>query len=88
METAELDFNATYEVADSPGVAWRLLGFVEVYKEDPDEPGDYVKEDDLQWVRAYMVGDDRVFEIDIDDLTPLSDNDYCSCCGQLGCGWS
>lgn len=39
-----------------------------------------------QMVRAVMVGDDRVHEIDVDDLTEISEDDYCSGCGQIGCG--
>jgi len=40
--------------------------------------------DDL--VRAVMVGDDRVHVVDVDDLTEISDEDYCPGCGQTGCG--
>lgn len=36
-------------------------------------------------VRAVMVGDDRVHIIDVSELTEISDEDYCSSCGQLGC---
>jgi hypothetical protein len=36
-------------------------------------------------VVAHMVGDDRRFEFDVDDVSPL-DDDVCSC-GQIGCGW-
>ena len=38
-------------------------------------------------VRAVMVGDDRVHLVDVDDLTVISDEDYCPGCGQTGCGW-
>lgn len=34
-----------------------------------------------------MVGDDRDHVIDPNDCVPLSDSDYCSGCGQIGCGW-
>jgi hypothetical protein len=33
-----------------------------------------------------MVGDDRVHVVDVDDLTEISDEDYCPGCGQIGCG--
>lgn len=36
-------------------------------------------------VRAIMVGDDREHIVDIDDLTKIGDDDYCSVCGQIGC---
>lgn len=37
--------------------------------------------------RAYMtmIGDDRVFEVDINDVHEIEDGDYCSECGQIGC---
>jgi hypothetical protein len=38
-------------------------------------------------LRVVMVGDDREHEVDPDDLVMLDDDDYCSSCGQIGCGW-
>jgi len=32
-----------------------------------------------------MVGDDRVFEVDAQDVKPIKRKDYCSECGQIGC---
>lgn len=32
-----------------------------------------------------MVGDDRVFEFDCDDVHRIGDDQYCSICGQIGC---
>ena len=32
-----------------------------------------------------MVGDDRVHEVDPDDLIVIDDLDYCAECGQIGC---
>lgn len=37
-------------------------------------------------VIAVMVGDDREHAIDVCDLTELDDNEFCSECGQIGCG--
>jgi hypothetical protein len=37
-------------------------------------------------VKAVMVGDNRVHHEDIEDCTPLKDDEYCSECGQIGCG--
>jgi hypothetical protein len=34
-----------------------------------------------------MVGDDHVFVVDVADLVPLRDSDYCHECGQVGCVW-
>lgn len=36
---------------------------------------------------VHMVGDDREFDVDVDDLSPLADDDYCGSCGQIGCPW-
>ena len=36
-------------------------------------------------VRAVMVGDDREHIVDTDDLTEITEDDYCSGCGQTGC---
>lgn len=48
--------------------------------------GDWSLETDHSRVRATMVGDSRVFDIDVDDITPLGREDYCGACGQIGCG--
>lgn len=64
------------------GVAWYALG----WETEPDE--------DTEWsgfeqrtgrVVAVMVGDDRRFTFDPDDLKPLAREDYCGVCGQVGC---
>lgn len=36
-------------------------------------------------VVAVMVGDDRRFVVDEEDVTPLAREDYCGECGQVGC---
>jgi hypothetical protein len=36
-------------------------------------------------VVVVMVGDDREFVVDPDDLTLIADDEYCSGCGQIGC---
>ena len=36
-------------------------------------------------VVAVMVGDDRPFILDVTDLEPLEEGDYCPDCGQIGC---
>jgi hypothetical protein len=41
--------------------------------------------DDLERVRATMVGDDGVHIIDVEDLIPLSREEFCGECGQVGC---
>lgn len=49
----------------------------------PEEPDEVVDESRY---RAVMVGDDRVHEVDVEDLTLISPDDYCGGCGQIGCG--
>jgi len=80
------------------GVAWRVSGPQLVWEPDmtvcEDEDGNEWEEptDDGEWVPGdrivcVMVGDDRDFDFDPEDLTPLPDDqDVCSC-GQIGCGW-
>jgi hypothetical protein len=50
----------------------------------------WIQEDEPEEVRTgrvicVMVGDDRRFTFDPDELTPLDDLDYCASCGQVGC---
>ena len=80
------DFETTYTAAGwSAGIAWRAFAF----ETDPDEDTEWTGiENPTGRVLAHMVGDDRTFAFDPDDLEPIADEDYCSCCGQVGCGWS
>lgn len=36
-------------------------------------------------VKVTMIGDDHIFDVDIDDCTPLAREEYCGVCGQIGC---
>jgi len=83
-ETDDTAFPADAYTADGwgAGIAWRVRG----WETEPD--------DDTEWsgmenrtgkVIAVMVGDDRQFSFDPDDLTPLDDDDFCHECGQVGC---
>lgn len=78
-----MDFDAKYRVAGYGGVAFYLLGYEKIRDEDYEWSG--IEYDNEQNVRAVMVGDDRVFIVDVDDLTVLADNEYCRDCGQIGC---
>jgi hypothetical protein len=80
------------------GIAWRVLGWetesvVEEEYVEEDEEGNEVwfgggDPEDVRTgkVTARMVGDDRNFSFDPEDLTPLDRADYCGVCGQVGCG--
>ncbi len=72
-----------YKTSTYDGVAWGVLG----WETEPDA--------DTEWsgmgvrtgkVVAVMVGDDRYFKFDPEDLISLSEGDYCGGCGQIGCG--
>jgi hypothetical protein len=47
----------------------------------------WCEEDHENCVIASMVGDDYRHHCDVADLTPIHDDEYCSGCGQIGCGW-
>jgi len=83
-----------YSVSGYRGVAWRVYGWeLEEVMEDDwyDEETDTLivgtefVEDRTGKVVCVMVGDDRRFAFDPEDLTPLNDEDYCGSCGQVGC---
>lgn len=99
---ATFDFTSAYTAAGwAAGIAWRATGYVQEWTEerweydgegDPDDEASYCycepeQVEDRSRVVAHMVGDDRDFDFDISDLTPIADDDYCSGCGQVGCGW-
>ena len=82
-EVDDETFNAAaYQIAGWDGVAWYVRG----WETEPDA--------DTEWsgieqrtgnVVATMVGDDRHFVIDPDEVMPLDREAYCGECGQIGC---
>lgn len=64
------------------GIAWRVRGWETQPDEDTEWSG---MEERTGNVVATMVGDDRHFSIDPDDLTAIDDDDFCHECGQVGC---
>jgi hypothetical protein len=80
---ATQDFDAAYK-DERGGVAWRVFA----YETEPDEDTEWTGyENPTGLVLAHMIGDDRETAFDPDDLEPIKDEDYCSGCGQIGCGW-
>jgi hypothetical protein len=83
------------------GIAFRIKGYPLTWQPDTyiyvdDDGAEYECEADSgEWfedrncgqVLAVMVGDDHEHIIDVDDLIPLDDDDYCHGCGQIGCDW-
>ena len=79
-----LNFEDRYAVAEYGGVAFYYDG----PETKPDEDTEWSGiENETGMVRMVMVGDDRVHIIDPDDVSVIADEDYCSGCGQIGCGW-
>jgi len=93
-----IDFDSFYRVDGYGGIAFHLLGWlaketpVIAYDLDDDgnevqvETGETELEANTNSVVAVMVGDDRRHTIDVGDLTPLDEEDFCRSCGQIGCG--
>jgi len=78
-EIDETTFPAeAYMVDGYKGVAWRVYG----WELEQDEEGDEIHTGRIVCV---MVGDDRRFVFDPNEVTPLADLDYCASCGQIGC---
>jgi hypothetical protein len=51
------------------------------YEDDEWEDGQ-----ELTSAFFHMVGDDRLYEIEIEDIEILDDDEFCGGCGQIGCG--
>lgn len=78
-----IDFDARYTVAGYRGVAFYLLGYRQIETEETEWSGQV--EEDRDFVVAVMVGDDAKHIVDVEDLTVISEDDYCHECGQIGC---
>jgi len=77
------EYDGAYTVRGYKGVAWRVWGWQTEPDEDTIESG---LESRTGKLVAVMVGDDRQHYVDPDQLTLISEEDYCGSCGQLGCG--
>lgn len=71
-----------YTVEGYRGIAWYVLGWETEPDEDTDWTGMEVRTGKLV---CRMVGDDRYFTFDPDEVTPLDREAYCGICGQIGC---
>lgn len=90
---AGFDFDAHYTERRGPAVAWVALGWEPVPNiiedtetgcewQDEDEP---FRPDFGGRIAFRMVGDDRIFYFDADDMVRIDEDDYCTECGQVGC---
>lgn len=85
MKLEELNDSARYQVANQGAIAWRFAAAqVSVMY---DEWGDDVDQELTGMVWMVMIGDDRRWLFDPEDVSEIDDEDYCSGCGQIGCGW-
>jgi len=83
-KSTELDKNAYYTVEGYGGIAWYTLGYhvEEIWDSNWDEVEEVV---DTAKAVMVMVGDDRKFVFDIEELTELDEDEFCHTCGQIGC---
>ena len=89
-----LDLETRNRVKGWPAVAVYVAGWEQVWEPEIylDENGNEIEGSDGEFVddvggriRVVMVGDDREHLVDLDELEPLDDLDYCAQCGQIGC---
>ena len=80
---ATFDFTKRYRVVGHGDIAWYVTGYETSEDEDYEWTGILTYNYDR--VTAIMVGDDREFNFDIDELEALNDDEYCRECGQIGC---
>lgn len=64
--------NKIVKIDCMPGIAWHVDGYV---RHGSNEG----------YISCHMIGDDRTFVFDPDSATLINDDEYCSCCGQMGC---
>jgi len=76
-------FNApAYRVKGYGGIAWYVMGWETEPDEDTEWSGYEVRTGN---VVCRMVGDDRDFTFEPNEVTPLRREEYCGECGQIGC---
>ena len=93
LET-ETDMRVNYEQDDATfsaagyciqrwrGVAWNVLG----WETEPDGDTEWSgNETRTGRIVCRMIGDDRDFTFDPDDVEAIPGEDFCSVCGQIGC---
>ena len=71
-----------YRVDGHSGIAWYVLGWETEPTDETEWSGMY---DRTGGVVCVMIGDDRHFVFDPEDVKPIDREDYCGECGQMGC---
>lgn len=72
-----------YTVDGWDGIAWHVFGWALALDAESEWTG---IERRSGLVVCVMIGDDRKFLFEPDDITPISREEYCGQCGQIGCG--
>jgi hypothetical protein len=78
-----MDKSVRYKVEGYRGIAFYCIGYEVIRDEDYEWSG--IETEDRSRVRMIMVGDDRVHVVDVEDCTPIKEDEYCPECGQIGC---
>ena len=83
-EADEATFSAEgYRVEGwSKGIAWSVLGWETTPDEDTEWSG---YETRTGKIAVCMIGDDRIFYVESNAVTPLQREEFCGECGQVGC---
>jgi hypothetical protein len=74
-----INFDGRFAVKGWRGIAFWLVGYATETSWNEEERVDE------SHVVAVMVGDDKRHTVHVRDLTEISEDDYCSVCGQIGC---
>ncbi len=79
------DFAAKYRVRGWSGIAFHALKYATKRGRYDEDAEDYEEVEDRSQVVVVMIGDDRLYTVDVEDCTPLNESEYCRVCGQIGC---
>lgn len=82
VEGAEEYSADAYRVSGHGGVAFVVIGWETEPNDDTEQSG---YENRTGRLICVMVGDDRRWAFDPEDVTPIDEDDYCHECGQIGC---
>lgn len=74
--------DSAYQVEGYRGIAWRVFGWETEADEDTEWTGIENRTGKLVCV---MIGDDRRFTFDPDEVKQIAREEYCGVCGQIGC---
>ena len=81
-EAPEYPANAYRINGWAAGIAWYVLG----WETEPDQDTEWSGiEERTGNLVCRMIGDDRDFSVDPEDVTALERDEYCGECGQVGC---